>query len=188
MPWNVDTISKPGFAKTVINKKPARANDEKLSEEEREARMKKFIKDNTKDLKHFGMLRKYDDSRQFLKAHDHLVCEDTANYLVIWCINLEMESKHDLMEHVAHQTICMQYILELAKQLDYDPRACLDAFFSKIQIAEPEYKASFEDELRQFKARIKKRAAEKLEDAIKVVYFFYEFSYNEGILYHYKFL
>lgn len=171
MPWNVDTISKPGFAKTVINKKPARPKEEHLTEEEREARMKKFIKDNTKDLKHFGMLRKYDDSRQFLKAHDHLVCEDTANYLVIWCINLEMEGKHDLMQHVAHQTICMQYILELAKQLDYDPRACLDAFFSKIQIAEPEYKASFEDELRQFKARIKKRAAEKLEDAIKVKFY-----------------
>lgn len=168
MPWNVDTISKPGFAKTVINKKPQRPTEENLSEEERENRMKKFIKENEKDLKHFGMLQKYDSSCAFLKSHDHLVCEDTANYLVIWCINLEMEEKHELMSHVAHQTICMQYILELAKQLDYDPRACLDAFFKKIQVAEPEYKASFEDELKQFKVRIKKRAAEKLEEAIKV--------------------
>lgn len=90
-PWNVDTISKPGFAKTVINKKPARPKDENLTEDEKEARMKKFIKDNEKDLKHFGMLRRYDDSRAFLKSHQNLVCEDTANYLVIWCINLEME-------------------------------------------------------------------------------------------------
>lgn len=166
-PWNVDTISKPGFAKTVINKKPARPKEEHLTEEEREARMKKFIKENEKDLKHFGMLRRYDDSKDFLKKHSHLVCEDTANYLVIWCINLEMEEKHDLMEHVAHQTICMQYILELAKQLDYDPRACVDAFFSKIQVAEVEYKKSFDDELTQFKERIRKRAAEKIEEAIK---------------------
>lgn len=171
MPWNVDTISKPGFAKTVINKKPLRPKDENMSEQEREARMKAFIKENESDLKHFGMLRKYDDSRQFLKGHDQLVCEDTANYLVIWCINLEMEEKRELMAHVAHQTICMQYILELAKQLDYDPRACLDAFFTKIQVAEPEYKASFEDELRQFKERIKKRAAEKIEEAVKVCSF-----------------
>lgn len=90
-PWNVDTISKPGFAKTVINKKAARPKEEELSEEEREARMKQFIKENEKDLKHFGMLRRYDDSRLFLKSHDKLVCENTANYLVIWCINLEME-------------------------------------------------------------------------------------------------
>lgn len=53
--------------------------------------MKKFIKENEKQLKHYGMLRKYDDSKVFLKANSHLVCEDTANYLVIWCINLEME-------------------------------------------------------------------------------------------------
>nr|CAI5820390.1 unnamed protein product [Callosobruchus analis] len=166
-PWNVDTISQPGFAKTVINKKPPKPKEEHLSEEEREKRMKKFIKENEKELKHFGMLRKYDDSRQYLKQHQQLVCEDTANYLVIWCINLEMEEKHELMQHVAHQTICMQYILELAKQLDYDPRACVDAFFAKIQIAEPEYKKSFEDELEQFKQRIRKRAAEKIEEALK---------------------
>lgn len=118
MPWNVDTISQPGFNKTVVNKKTPRQKDENLSEEEREQRMKKFIKENEKTLKHYGMLRRYDDSKNFLKQHPHLICEDTANYLVIWCINLEMEEKHDLMEHVAHQTICMQYMLELSKQLD----------------------------------------------------------------------
>lgn len=90
-PWNVDTISEPGFTKTVINTKPARAKDENLTEEEKEARMKTFIKKNETSLKKFGMLRRYDDSRQFLQEHNDLVCEETANYLVIWCINLEME-------------------------------------------------------------------------------------------------
>lgn len=168
-PWNVDTISKPGFAKTVINKRPERPKDDNLTDEEREARMKTFIKENEKELKHFGMLKKYADSKEFLKSHNHLVCENTANYLVLWCINLEMEEKHELMNHVAHQTICMQYMLELAKQLDTDPRACIEVFFSKMQVAEKEYKNSFDDELRQFKERIKKRAAEKIEEAIKEV-------------------
>ncbi|CAH0596352.1 unnamed protein product [Chrysodeixis includens] len=166
-PWNVDTISEPGFTKTVINTKPARPKDENLTEEEKEAKMKKFIKENEKLLKQFGMLRRYEDSRQFLQDNSQLVCEETANYLVIWCINLEMEEKHDLMAHVAHQTICMQYILELSKQLDVDPRACVGSFFSKIQIAEKTYKDSFDDELEQFKARIKKRAAEKINEAIR---------------------
>ncbi|XP_017786128.1 PREDICTED: hsp90 co-chaperone Cdc37 [Nicrophorus vespilloides] len=167
MPWNVDTISKPGFAKTVINTKPSKSKQETLTEEEREARMEKFIKENEKDLKHYGMLRRFEDSKAFLKAHSHLVCEDTANYLVIWCINLEMEKKCDLMAHVAHQTICMQCILELAKHLDYDPRACLESFFMRIQMADPEYKASFDEELKLFKQRITKRAHEKMEEAIK---------------------
>lgn len=166
-PWNVDTISEPGFTKTIINAKPTRPKDENLTEEEKEAKMKKFIKENEKLLKQFGMLRRYDDSKQFLQEHSQLVCEETANYLVIWCINLEMEEKHDLMAHVAHQTICMQYILELSKQLDVDPRACVGSFFSRIQVAEKTYKDSFDDELEQFKIRIKKRAAEKIQEAIR---------------------
>nr|CAD7597943.1 unnamed protein product [Timema genevievae] len=163
-PWNVDTISNPGFTKTVINKAPP-PRQEELSEEEREERMRKFVKENEKLLKKYGMFHKYDDSKKFLQENPHLACEDTANYLVIWCINLEMEGKHDLMAHAAHQCICMQYILELAKQLEVDPRACISSFFSKIQVAEVEYKNSFDDELRQFKERIKRRAAEKVKEA-----------------------
>lgn len=36
------------------------------------------------------------------------------------------------MEHVAHQCICMQYILELSKKLEVDPRACVPAFFARL--------------------------------------------------------
>lgn len=90
-PWNVDTISEPGFTKTVINTKAPRPREENLTEEQKEEKMTKFIKENEKLLKQFGMLRRYEDSRQFLQNNSHLVCEETANYLVIWCINLEME-------------------------------------------------------------------------------------------------
>lgn len=34
-------------------------------------------------------------------------------------------------------------------------------------MAEPEYKSSFDDELHQFKERIRKRSAEKLEEALR---------------------
>lgn len=91
-PWNVDTISKPGFAKTIINTKTTKSYDE-LTEEEKEVRMRDFVKDNKKILEQFGMLRVYDDSKKFLLDHSHLACEATANYLVIWCINLEMDKK-----------------------------------------------------------------------------------------------
>lgn len=165
-PWNVDTISKPGFAKTIINTKPSKPSYDDLTEDEKEVQMKDFVKNNEKILKQFGMLRKYDDSKKFLLDHSQLACESTANYLVIWCINLEMEEKSELMGHVAHQCICMQYILELAKQLDVDPRACVGSFFDKIQVAEPGYKSHFDTEVVSFKERIKKRAAEKIQDAL----------------------
>ena len=78
---------------------------------------------------------------------------------------------------------CPQYLLELAKQLDTDPRACISSFFSKIQVNHPrhlacpdiqlqvaddEYKNAFYSELEAFKVRIKKRSAEKIAEAIEV--------------------
>lgn len=109
-----------------------------------------------------GMLHRWDDSQKYLSDNAHLVCEETANYLVIWCIDLEVEEvsgagpglgkgstlrlplgdtvlillgqKCALMEQVAHQTIVMQFILELAKSLKVDPRACFRQFFTKIKV------------------------------------------------------
>ena len=37
------------------------------------------------------MLQRYDDSQQYLLDHPHLACEEAANYLVLWCVNLEVE-------------------------------------------------------------------------------------------------
>lgn len=38
-----------------------------------------------------GMLRRWDDSQRYLSENPSLVCEETANYLVIMCIDLEVE-------------------------------------------------------------------------------------------------
>ncbi|KAK3883073.1 hypothetical protein Pcinc_012585 [Petrolisthes cinctipes] len=165
-PWNVDTICSAGFSKTIINNPDGRGTDD-LSEEEKEKRMKEFVKKHEAKIKKYGMFRNFDDSRRYLMEHTELACEDTANYLVVWCINLQMEEKDDLMSHVAHQTICMQFILELAKQLERDPRSCISAFFHRIQQAEEEYKKAFSDELEGFKDRVRKRAEQKLEQLMK---------------------
>merc|ERR1712043_113882 len=55
----------------------------------------------------------------------------------------------------------------LAKQLETDPRACISSFFTKIQVADEEYKSAFYSELEAFKERIKKRAAEKIAEAME---------------------
>ena len=36
-------------------------------------------------------MQKYEDSQEYLSEHPHLACEETANYLVLWCIDLEIE-------------------------------------------------------------------------------------------------
>lgn len=166
-PWNIDTLSKPKFSKTIINKKDDTKSYEEMTDEEKEQHMRKFVKENERLIKEYGMMRRFDDSKKFLLDHNLLVHEDTANYLVIWCINLEMEEKHELMTHVAHQCICMQYMLELSRQLKTDPRACIAPFFERIQVADVEYRKQFDDEIAAFIGRIEKRSKEKIAEAIK---------------------
>ncbi|KAJ0001258.1 hypothetical protein NQD34_006278 [Periophthalmus magnuspinnatus] len=162
MPWNVDTLSKDGFSKSIVNVKPEREE----TEEEKEQKHKTFVEKYEKQIKHF-MLRRWDDSQKYLSDNPHLVCEETANYLVIMCIDLEVEEKHALMEQVAHQTIVMQFILELAKSLKVDPRGCFRQFFAKIKTADQQYQDAFNDELESFKERVRGRAKIRIEKAMK---------------------
>ncbi|XP_040917728.1 hsp90 co-chaperone Cdc37 [Toxotes jaculatrix] len=164
MPWNVDTLSKDGFSKSIVNVKPESREE---TEEEKEEKHKTFVEKYEKQIKHFGMLRRWDDSQKYLSDNPHLVCEETANYLVIMCIDLEVEEKHALMEQVAHQTIVMQFILELAKSLKVDPRGCFRQFFAKIKTADQQYQEAFNDELESFKERVRGRAKIRIEKAMK---------------------
>lgn len=164
MPWNVDTLSKDGFSKSIVN--VVRDASEE-TEEEKEKKHKTFVEKYEKQIKHFGMLRRWDDSQRYLSDNPSLVCEETANYLVIMCIDLEVEEKHALMEQVAHQTIVMQFILELAKSLKVDPRGCFRQFFEKIKTADQQYQDAFNDELESFKERVRGRAKIRIEKAMK---------------------
>ncbi|XP_048767077.1 hsp90 co-chaperone Cdc37-like isoform X2 [Ostrea edulis] len=163
-PLNIDTICHDGKSKTVINKPIPK---KELTEEEKSQKHKEFVEKHKADAKKFGMLRRFEDSQQFLIDNPDLVCEETANVLVIWCIDLAMEEKTDLMNHVAHQTIVMNFIMELAKQMDVDPRSCVRPFFSRIKLGEKQYMEAFNSELDAFKERITKRAQEKLQKAME---------------------
>lgn len=167
-PWNVDTISKDGWEKTIINK-PQKMQPPALTDEEKDKRYREFVDKNEKKIKEFGMLSKWDDCKKFLLNEPNLCCEETANYLTLWCLNLEIEEKHSLMEHVAKQAIAMQYMLELAKQLDVDVRGCISSFFTRIQTADQHYVYAFNDEIEAFKNRIRERAKVRIEAALKQV-------------------
>lgn len=65
--------------------------------------------------------------------------------------------------------------------MDVDPRACIGSFFDRIQIADVEYKKHFELEVEQFKERITKRAAEKVEEALAEQEVMNTFSFKQRI-------
>ncbi|XP_049955125.1 hsp90 co-chaperone Cdc37-like [Schistocerca serialis cubense] len=90
--------------------------------------------------------------------------EHTANYLVIWCIHLEMEEKHDLMDHVSHLRICIQYIQERHKKSIFFASYVLPT--KADNIAEGEDKKAFDNEPHSSIDEIHSTAAVKLKVAL----------------------
>ncbi|KAM7009332.1 hsp90 co-chaperone Cdc37-like [Tautogolabrus adspersus] len=164
LPWNVDSLSKEGFSKSVLNIKPVTKEE---TGEEKVEKHKTFVEKYSKEIKHFGMLHRWDDSQKYLSDNPHLVCEETANCLVVICIDYEIDEKHALMEQVAHQAIVVQFILDLARTLEVDPRGCFRDFFSKIKTADKQYLDMFDHELELLKKRICSCAQSRMESAMK---------------------
>lgn len=153
---NVDNMSKDKKNRTMINKDSEPAKQMDISE---------FFEKYKKECRVFGMYSKPEDSQRYLKEHPEIVCDHLASYLIVWCVDLQVEGKTDLMERVAHQTIVAQFIMELAKSIKRDPRQCVDGFFHKLKNPEPQYMEAFTDELNSLKERVRKRAIERKKEA-----------------------
>ncbi|KFU83937.1 Hsp90 co-chaperone Cdc37-like 1, partial [Chaetura pelagica] len=146
--WNMDSFSKEVFNKSFISQyKRKEVEDEDVS--------KSFIQKHEQNIRYFGMLGRWDDSQRFLSDHPYLVCEETAKYLILWCFHLEAEQKRALMEQIAHQAVVMQFIIEMARSCNVDPRGCFRLFFQKAKVREEGYLEAFKTELEAFKSRVR---------------------------------
>ncbi|NXM55257.1 CD37L protein, partial [Illadopsis cleaveri] len=144
--WNTNSFSKEVFNKSFISQYK-RKEDEDVS--------KSFIQKHGQKIRYFGMLGRWDDSQRFLSDHPYLVCEATAKYLILWCFHLEAEQKRALMEQIAHQALVMQFIIEMARSCNVDPRGCFRLFFQKTKVREEGYLEAFKTELEAFKSRVR---------------------------------
>ncbi|XP_029469372.1 hsp90 co-chaperone Cdc37-like 1 [Rhinatrema bivittatum] len=142
-----EAVSQDVFNKSFINRDRKNEDDEDAAQS--------FIQKYEQKVRHFGMLSRWNDSQRYLSDCPDLVCEETAKYLILWCFHLEAEQKGALMEQVAHQAVVMQFIIEMAKSCNVDPRGCFRLFFQKAKEAEEGYLEVFKSELEAFKSRVR---------------------------------
>ncbi|XP_034565227.1 hsp90 co-chaperone Cdc37-like 1 isoform X1 [Notolabrus celidotus] len=149
------------FDKSIINvqNQPVEMDQDKCS----------FLQKYEQELRHFGMLRRWDDSQRFLADMPQLICEETANYLILWCMRLQQEGKEALMEQVAHQAVVMQFILEMASNSQQDPRGCFRQFFQKAKDGQDVYLEVFHTELDTFKHRVREYALKCRDDTHNII-------------------
>ncbi|XP_037547751.1 hsp90 co-chaperone Cdc37-like 1 [Nematolebias whitei] len=154
-----DTGSWDVFDRSIINShiQPVEVDEDKC---------KTFLQKFEQELRHFGMLRRWDDSQRFLSDMPQLLCEETPNFLTLWCIRLQQEGKEALMEQVAHQAVVMQFILEMASNSQQDPRGSFRQFFHKAKEGQAVYLEVFHTELEAFKRRVKEYTVKCKNDTL----------------------
>ncbi|KAI6227872.1 Hsp90 chaperone protein kinase-targeting subunit [Aphelenchoides besseyi] len=168
-PWNVDTIGREAWSKSIINKpsekkpEPAPKNEDEESE-----RMMKYFKDNEELLIKYAKLKGFNQCEKFLLEHPHLSSEFATSYLTIEALNLAIDENYDEMALYASNCITLQYLLELAKSLHAVPTNTniISTFFKKIRAADESYMKMYHDEVDSFKERLTKRAKTKRELAL----------------------
>ncbi|KAM3600337.1 uncharacterized protein V6R79_021679 [Siganus canaliculatus] len=149
------------FDKSIINVK----NPSVEQDQDNKTVLQKY----EQEIRHFGMLRRWDDSQRFLADMPQLICEEAANFLILWCMRLQQEGKEALMEQVAHQAVVMQFILEMASNSQQDPRGCFRQFFHKAKDGQDVYLEVFHTELEAFKHRVKECAVNGGEHTVNSV-------------------
>ena len=114
-------------------------------------------------LEKYSEIRDLEDTSAFLfKNCDVLLHEHAQSYMLLSCLEDEMNGKRERMKLVCRQSQILSHITELATSMRRDPRDMILPFFKRI--LEKEYLAGFLQAVNDFTERIKVRAVEKRKE------------------------
>jgi len=124
----------------------------------------KHVKSYEGLLRMYGKIRPFKESQEFLERHTDLLNEHATGFLLLWCLELEMQGNTDEMKEVARQQMLLQYVLDLAKSMKADPRAALRPFFSKVDAKVDGHATGFQEDVDSFVVKLQKRAVDKKKE------------------------
>lgn len=157
--WNVDNICHTAAEKTIVSPgttAPSRIGPE--SEKDAVTSYAKFVEEHEAELEEF-LGSTMDEARQRLHTNGDLLHEHAQSYILLSCLEDEMNGEHDKMLVSARNSQILSHVTELATSMNRHPRDVVLPFFKRI--SEAQYKKTFEDAVDGFVQRIMKRAVEK---------------------------
>jgi len=114
-------------------------------------------------LETFSEIVDMEKTKEYLFKHcDILLHEHAQSYILLSCLEDEMNGKHDRMKLVCRQSQILTHIHELGRSMRRDPRDVILPFFKRIE--EPEYLNGFQSAVNDFINKIAKRAIEKRKE------------------------
>lgn len=122
-----------------------------------------FVTEYEDLLEKFIGTHSIEECKEMMHQHgDVLLQENASSYLLLSCLEEEMNGNHEKMRHVARQSQILSHITELAASLKRAPRDVVLPFFRRI--SEEEHKRGFQEAVDGFIVRIQKRAVDKRKE------------------------
>ncbi|KAG5175284.1 hypothetical protein JKP88DRAFT_339255 [Tribonema minus] len=119
-----------------------------------------FVEAYEELLERFSEIASMEKTQEFLlKDGQVLFAEHAQNYLLLSCLEDEMNGKHTRAQLVARQSQMLSNITELAVGLRRPPQDVVIPFFRRL--SEKVHGDAFEEAVRDFYARVQARAKEK---------------------------
>ena len=122
-----------------------------------------FVLKHERILEEYSILEDLESSKKFLFKHcDILLHEHSQNYMLLSCLEDEMNGKRARCNKVCRQSQLLSHIQELGQSMGRDPRDVILPLFSRLE--EKVHSAAFLEQVEEFKKRIYKRAVEKRKE------------------------
>jgi cell division cycle protein 37 len=114
-------------------------------------------------LETYSEIKDFEESKEYLFKHcDVLLHEHAQSYMLLSCLEDEMNGKRNRMKLVCRQSQILSHIQELGNSMKRDPRDVILPFFRRI--SEKEYLQAFLAAVEDFVQKIIKRAVEKKKE------------------------
>lgn len=111
-------------------------------------------------LEEYSVIKDMEETKKYLfKFCDVLLHEHAQSYMLLSCLEDEMNGKKERMKLVCRQSQILSHITELGVQMHRDPRDVILPFFRRME--ENQYLTGFLQAVEEFRVRIVERAKVK---------------------------
>jgi cell division cycle protein 37 len=122
-----------------------------------------YVLGNEQILEDYSEVQDLERTKDFLWKHcDVLMHEHSQSYMLLSCLEDEMNGKRDRMKLVCRQSQILSHVQELGVSMGRDPRDVIIPFFERI--GEKQYLTNFLQAVKDFEKRIIDRAVVKRKE------------------------
>ncbi|KAI3385940.1 hypothetical protein SNEBB_008796 [Seison nebaliae] len=140
-PWNVDTLSKDSWDKTLMNYDSAKTTDENRElidirdEENNLDEFDSFVKKNYDFLEEFSLQNSFKNVQEIVRQNIMIVTSDHARtFISAYVTKLAANNTREIMNTACKQLLLIKYIFDMSQTMKIDRRDCATAVLNRLKV------------------------------------------------------